>query len=250
MTWLELFAKLDFEEFLDVFPMLNNFKYLYDYLHAVKDRIKCLFFKMQFKRLLKSGYYFYMTILTSMTGVTSIILSDTENRFGSAYKYLVKGFNNFHENGGSLKKLFLHQVYTSYASGGMYKFLKNFPDLESIQCHGSNLNDEACKALGKILSENKFMRELDLSNAVYYDNMAKDIADGLMRAKMLEVLKLKNNTSLYNGISPMLYNLAFSPKIRIIDLTGCNIGSNANVCEALYKLLKISGSMEHLILNN
>ena len=250
MTWLELFSKLDFEEFLDVFPILNNFKYLYDYLHAVKDRIKCLFFKMQFKRLLKSGYYFYMTILTSMTGITSIILSDTENRFGSAYKYLVKGFNNFHENGGSLKKLFLHQVYTSYASGGMYKFLKNFPDLESIQCHGSNLNDEACKAFGKILSENKFMRELDLSNAVYYDNMAKDIADGLMRAKMLEVLKLKNNTSLYNGISPMLYNLAFSPKIRIIDLTGCNIGSNANVCEALYKLLKISGSMEHLILNN
>ena len=65
--------------------------------------------------------------------------------------------------------------------------------------------------------------------------MAKDIADLLMRAKMQEVLKLKNNSSLYNGISTMLYNLAFNPKKRIIDLTGCNIDQNAAVCEALYK---------------
>ena len=101
-----------------------------------------------------------------------------------------------------------------------------------------------------MLSDNKNIRELDLSNTVYYDQIAKDIADGLMRAKMLEVLKLRYNTSLYNGISPMLYNLAFSPRIKFIDLTGCNIGGNANVCEALYKLVKISGSLEHLILNN
>lgn len=250
MTWLELFAKLDFEEFLDSFPLLNNFKYLYDYMHAVKGKIRCLFLRIQYKRLLKSGYYFYMVLLTNMTSIESLIISDVENRLGSAYKYLLKGFTNFHNNGGKLKKLFLHQCYTSYLSGGIYKILKNLPDLESLETKGSNLNDEAGKAFGKILSDNKSVKELNLSDTYYYDNIAKDIADGLMRAKLLEVLKLRNNNSLYNGISPMLYNLAFSPRIKFIDLTGCNIGGNTNICEALYKLVKISGSLENLILNN
>jgi len=249
-TWLNLFAKLDFEEFLDVFPIVNNFKYLYDYIHIVQDKIKCLFFRIQYKRLLKSGYYFYMVILSKLTKIDSLIISDVENRLGSCYKYLVKGFNNFKESGGKLKKLFLHQCFTSYLHGGLYKVLKNMPELESIQTYGSNLNDEAGKGFGKILSDNKNMKELDLSDTTYSDAIAKDIADGLMRAKLLEVLKLRNNTSLYNGISPMLYNLAFSPRIKFIDLTGCNINSNASTCEALYKLLKISGSLEHLILNN
>lgn len=250
MTWLELFAKLDFEEFLGIFPMLNNFKYLYDYMHAIKGKVKCLFLKMQYKRLLKSGYYYYMILLTNMTDLETLIISDEENRFGSAFKYLVKGFNNFSQNGGSLKKLYLHKVFTSYGGGGIMKILKNLPDLEAIQTNGSNLNDETGKALGKILSDFKNIRELDLSNTIYYDQQAKDIADGLMRAKKLEVLKLRFNSSLYNGIGPILYNLAFSPRIKYIDLTSCNIGNNANVTEALYKLIKISGSLEHLILNN
>ena len=250
MTWLELFSKLDFEEFLDVFPQLDDFKYLYDYIHAVKDRIKCLFLRIQYKRLLKSGYYFYMVLLTNLTGLESLIISDVENRLGSTYKYLVKGFTNFFNNGGKLKKLFLHQVYTSYLQGGVYKILKTMPNLESIQLYGSNLHDEAGKAFGKILSDFKNIRELDLSNTYYYDNIAKEIADGLMRAKMLEVLKLRNNTSINSGISQMLYNLAFTPRIKFIDLTGCNINGNSNICEAIYKLLKLSGSLEHLILNN
>mmetsp|Transcript_42111 Transcript_42111/g.48856 ORF Transcript_42111/g.48856 Transcript_42111/m.48856 type:complete len:596 (+) Transcript_42111:1390-3177(+) len=246
-TWLELFAKLDFEEFLDVFPILNNFKYLYDFIHAVKGRIKCLFLKIQSKRLLKSGYYFYMTILSNLTDVESLIISDADGCFANAYKYLVKGVCNYHDNGGSLKKLFLHKVFTC---NGFYKIIRNFPDLQAIETYGSTLSSEACKAIGKVLSDNKYMKELDLSSTSYNDQMAKDIADGLMRAKMMEVLKLKNTPGLVNGISPMLYNLAFSPKIRFVDLSGCSVGGNANVIEALYKLIKISGSMEHLVLNN
>ena len=43
----------------------------------------------------------------------------------------------------------------------------------------------------------------------------------------------------------MIYNLAFSPKIRVLDLNGMQ-GTNSNTVEALYKLLNISGSIEHL----
>lgn len=249
-SWLELFSKLDFEEFLELFPLLDNFKYLYDFLHAVKGRIRCLFLPLQQKRALKSGYYFYMVILSNLTDVQTLILSDPSYLIGQCNKFLVKGFNNFYNNGGKLKKLFLHKVNLGYIPTGLYKILRNLPDLEAIQTRESSLSAEAGKAFGKVLSDFKSVKELDLSNANYTDPIAKDIADGLMRAKLLEVLKLRNNFSLYNGISPMLYNLAFSPRIKFVDLTGCNINGNANTCEALYKLLKISGSLEHLILNN
>jgi hypothetical protein len=43
----------------------------------------------------------------------------------------------------------------------------------------------------------------------------------------------------------VIYNLAFSPKIRVLDLNGMQ-GTNSNTVEALYKLLNISGSIEHL----
>ena len=249
LTWCDLFAKLDFEDFLDTFPLMGDFKPLYDYLHAVNGRVKSLFLRIQYKRLLKSGYYWYMVILSKMVGLETLIISDVENRLGSTYKHLVKGFNNFAEKGGKLKKLFLHQCYTNYLTGGIYKILRNLPELEAIQTFGSNLGDDSGLSFGKILSENKNVRELDLSNTSYSDKVAKDIADGLMRAKMLEVLKLRNSSYCVNGITSMLYNLAFSPRIKFIDLTNCSIGGNANLCEALYKLIKISGSMEHLILN-
>ena len=250
MTWLELFAKLDFEEFLTIFPMLNSLKYLYDYIHACKDRIKSLFLKIEHKRSLKSGYYFLMILLTNMTNLETLILCDEENRLGAAYKFLIKGFANFNKNGGSLRKLILHKVATGYATNGILNILKQLPDLEVVQTNGSSLNDEAGKSLGKILSDYRNIRELDLSNTSYYDQQAKEIADGLMRAKKLEVLKMRFNSSLYNGISPILYNLAFAPRIKLIDLTSCSIGGNSNACEAVYKLVKISGSLEHLILNN
>jgi hypothetical protein len=82
------------------------------------------------------------------------------------------------------------------------------------------LIDEVGKAIGKILSDNKSMKELDLSETIYFDAVAKDIADGLMRAKLFESLKLRNNIYLYNGISP---------RIKHIDHTGYNIGGNTNI---------------------
>ena len=50
-----------------------------------------------------------------------------------------------------------------------------------------------------------------------------------------------------NGCKAILYNLAFSPKIKHIDISGLKTG-NAEVAEALYKLIKISGGIETLLL--
>jgi hypothetical protein len=52
---------------------------------------------------------------------------------------------------------------------------------------------------------------LDLSFTSLAGDNSKEIADGLMRAKQLEILKLNNNPSL--KMEQIIYNLAFSPKI-------------------------------------
>jgi len=51
------------------------------------------------------------------------------------------------------------------------------------------------------------------------------------------------------GVNTLIYNLAFSPKIRYIDLS--NIAqTDTETAEAIYKLIKISGAIQTLILDN
>lgn len=50
-----------------------------------------------------------------------------------------------------------------------------------------------CKAIGKILSDFMHIKELEIINSRFSDAHAKEIADGLMRAKNIEVLNLSNN---------------------------------------------------------
>jgi hypothetical protein len=52
------------------------------------------------------------------------------------------------------------------------------------------------KALGKVLSDFKFIRELDFSDADMNASISKEIADGLMRAKQLEIIRLRNCANL------------------------------------------------------
>lgn len=49
------------------------------------------------------------------------------------------------------------------------------------------------------------------------------------------------------AINSILYNLAFSPKIKFIDIS--NNSATAETVESLFKLLNISGSIETLIMN-
>jgi len=52
-----------------------------------------------------------------------------------------------------------------------------------------------------------------------------------------------------NGVNKLIYNLAFSPKIKYIDLSKM-IGTDSDTAEALYKLIKISGAIETLNLEH
>jgi hypothetical protein len=70
-----------------------------------------------------------------------------------------------------------------------------------------------------------------------------------MRAKQLEMIKLAKNPVMGKSVNTVIYNLAFSPKIKYIDLEGMK-GTDADTAEALYKLLNISGSIETLNLRH
>ena len=100
-----------------------------------------------------------------------------------------------------------------------------------------------------MLSDFKNIQELDLTNCNLDQQKSKDIADGLMRAKQLQIIKMAKNQNIGKGADAILYNLAFSPKITHIDFSD-DIMSSDGTAEAIYKLVKISGSLETLILHN
>ena len=60
---------------------------------------------------------------------------------------------------------------------------------------------------------------MNLTNTGLNKNTAKEIADGLMRAKQLEILRVNSNTNIGDALGTIIYNLAFSPKIRHIDMS-------------------------------
>ena len=93
----------------------------------------------------------------------------------------------------------------------LYPCLKLFPEIQELSFKNLKLTLPNCKAIGTVLSDFKQIRLLDLSFTGLTGDNSKEIADGLMRAKQLEILKLNNNPSL--KMEQIIYNLAFSPKI-------------------------------------
>jgi hypothetical protein len=88
----------------------------------------------------------------------------------------------------------------------------------------SLINDQAislkdAQTIGRVLSDFKAIQEIDLTNCYLDQQKSKEIADGLMRAKQLQVIKMAKNQSIGKGADAILYNLAFSPKITYIDLS-------------------------------
>jgi hypothetical protein len=60
---------------------------------------------------------------------------------------------------------------------------------------------------------------------------------------------MAKNSSIGRGADAILYNLAFSPRITYIDFSD-DLLNSPDTAEAIYKLVKISGSLETLILHN
>lgn len=131
----------------------------------------------------------------------------------------------------------------------MYACLKCLPELRVLKLNDQAISLKDAQTIGRVLSDFKAIQEIDLTNCYLDQQKSKEIADGLMRAKQLQVIKMAKNQSIGKGADAILYNLAFSPKITYIDLSD-DLLNSTDTAEAIYKLVKISGSLETLILHN
>lgn len=194
-----------------------------------------------------------MVLLSKLENLKVVKFHKLQYTYASAdyFKFMLKGFKYMEENGRSLAKIQFKGLLTGVAnqSEHFYNILKTQPNLIVVDLSHNTIGLPEAKAVGKILADFKDIRELNLSSCNLSVDKTKLIADGLMRAKRLEIIKLRGNTSMGIGLNNIIYNLAFSPKIRHIDISDVN-KTDTNTAEALYKLLKISGAIEVLILKN
>lgn len=81
------------------------------------------------------------------------------------------------------------------------------------------------------------------------------MADALMRMKKLKIFRMNIQKGLGQGLASIVYNLAFNPNLVLLDLGELSVdarGATNNINEtvvSLYKMLKISASIEILKLN-
>lgn len=233
-----------FDKFLD-FPTF------YDYVNKLGVAQEVLRIPILNKTKLKSNHYWIMVLMTKLPNLRAIKLHGNKMIHAGPdfFKFWVKGMNYMAKEGRQLQKIQVNNLMGTYASSSDYLFpvLKPHNNLVSLDFSHQSLTIEDAKALGKVLADFRQIRELNLDSANLQVNTTKEIADGLMRAKQLEILKLADNPSMGKGVSSIIYNLAFSPKIRHIDISGL-LKSDGDCAEALYKLIKISGAIETLIL--
>lgn len=105
------------------------------------------------------------------------------------------------------------------------------------------------KVLSNSLINIKNLEELVFDVCQLNEEKCKILADSLMRTKKLRIFEIHDNNGLNNGLSSIIYNLAFSPNLEVLDISRTTSNISETVV-SLYKLLKISASIEVIIGSN
>lgn len=221
---------------------------MYDYIQKLGSEISVLRVSTIDKTKLKSNQYWLMALVSKMPCLKVLKMHKPEGgkTLGKdGYKFLVKGLNYMKENGRSLSKISFHNMLGSDSAEYLYPCLKLHEDLLVLDVSKCQISSIDSKAIGKILADFKSIRELNMTGSNLNTTTVKDVADGLMRAKQLEIVKLGKIPTMGKSVNTVIYNLAFSPKIKLIDLEGMK-STDPDTAEALFKLINISGSIETL----
>lgn len=262
-TWEQVFLKLDLEDTLLFFDQNPDFQGFYEKLEIAKEHLTVLTIPVIPLFNVKSGYYFWSQVLTKLKKLRYLEICGLPEATNTmpikAIRSLNKGFLGFlKEAKGQLQGISLHNFNVSgNAAEICEKFfspLSQMPELMSIKFTKTNLLtlQNATKTLSNIITNLKNLEELVLSQqALGNVQQAKEIADGLMRAKQLRIVNISANTAIgTQGLGSIIYNLSFSPKLLFLNVAGCTVtGSMPEVVESLYKMLRISASLEILNLS-
>ena len=127
--------------------------------------------------------------------------------------------------------------------------LDNLPYLKILDVSNITLDINSVLRIRNHLYYYKKITVLDLSYCKLSDVLSNELADGIMRAKALEKLYLDGN-NLVKGLSNILYNLAFLPSIKVIDISFNQNYNRKETAVSLYKFIKMSQTVHTIIANN
>jgi len=84
------------------------------------------------------------------------------------------------------------------------------------------------KVVSNHLASLKEVQEIRLVDSQLNVDRCKILADSLMRMKKLRIFRVSDSNILGLGLSSLVYNLAFSPNMLMLDISRNTLGSNAN----------------------
>ncbi len=252
-TWRRLFIKLYLELYLKNFNNIKDFKQLYSLLKTFSDEVTHLNFMIYSVNNLKSDYNYVRATLGHLKNLKQLNYYLMENFNIKLIKNMIKGTSNFVEAHGELEILsvYIDKHFTPFSTKdyNVLTIIDKLPTLKVLNFSNSNIDINNALRIRNHLYYYKTIEVLDLHNTKLNDVMAKEIVDGIMKAKNLDQIYLSQN-SLVKGVANIIYNLSFQPSLKVLDISN---NSNADVketAENLYKLIKMSGSLEVLIANN
>ena len=253
LTWRQLYIKLYLEDYCKYFPYIGNFKELYSILDLVKEEVVHFVLFTSKEGILKSDYNYIRAILSKLISIKYLELVFTKGANIKLLKNLVKGIANALKAKAPIEhlKIITNPQCYNYSTKDLniLTILDNLPSLKILDVSNVPLNLNTILRIRNHLYYYKKITVLDLSYCNLDDQMSNELADGIMKAKALEKLSISGN-NVVKGLSNILYNLAFQPSIRIIDISSNSVCDRKETSISLHKFIKMSQTVETIIANN
>ena len=253
LTWRQLYIKLYLEDYCKYFPYIADFKQLYSLLDLVKDEVVHFVLFTSKEGILKSDFNYIRAIFSKLTSIKYLELVFTKGASIKLLKNLIKGISNALKAKTPIEHLKIisnpQQYNYSTKDLNILTILDNLPSLKILDVSNVALNLNTILRIRNHLYYYKKITVLDLSYCNMDDAMCNELADGIMKAKALEKLYISGNR-MVKGLSNILYNLAFQPSIKVIDISSNNTCDRKETSISLHKFIKMSQTVETIIAND
>lgn len=254
ISWKNLYIKVYFEFYIRNFKYIADFKQLYEILELVKENIYHLDLFISKNNTLKSDYNYIRVLLSKLVKVKYLrIIFEGNEVSEKILKNINKGYALFSNSKGETEFFsIICNTNTNIHSNtefNLLSLLDKMKNLKHLRLKSTILDKFSCLKIRNHLYYFKSLQSLDLSYIYINETSTKELSDGIMKAKNLELLDLSNST-LEKGLSSILYNLAFQPMIKYLDISNCKKNDPKELSNSLYKLIKMSLSLEVVYASN
>ena len=250
LSMRQLYLKLFMEDYFKFFPYTKEFKELYLLLDLCKDDLIHLRLSISTTGILKSNWNYIRAILSKLVNLKYLCFLFKNEINVKLLKNIVKGITNSSGSGCQIThlKIMANPIYHKFTSKdlNLLTCIDKLSFLKVLDLSNVHLDINSALRIRNHLYYYKTIEVLDLSNTNLDESMGKEIADGIMKAKLLEKIYLNSNQT-QKALSSIIYNLSFQPKIKVIDISENTSCDKKETAIALYKLLKMSQTIEIII---